>query len=84
VLADLRAEGLVTDHQLVASHTVTMTPGLRPHHRAVAGRGDRRRGQTLAAAGVYSRRPLRRWTYCSIEDNLIETQELAAALGPLL
>jgi hypothetical protein len=40
--------------------------------------------QTLGAAGVYSVGRYGGWTYCSIEDNLIETQELAAALGPLL
>jgi protoporphyrinogen oxidase len=83
ILADLRAEGLVTDHQLVASHTVTMTPAYAHiTQRSIAAVTDARR--TLAAAGVYSVGRYGGWTYCSIEDNLIETRALAADLGPLL
>ena len=83
ILADLRAEGLVTDHRLVASHTVTMTPAYAHiTQRSIAAVTDARR--TLAAAGVYSVGRYGGWTYCSIEDNLIETRALAADLGPLL
>lgn len=83
VLADLRAEGLVTDHRLVASHTVTMSPAYA-HITARSQAAVAAARQTLGAAGVYSVGRYGGWTYCSIEDNLIETQELAAALGPLL
>jgi protoporphyrinogen oxidase len=83
VLADLRAEGIVTDHQLVASHTVTMTPAYAHiTQRSIAAVASARK--TLEAAGVYSVGRYGGWTYCSIEDNLLETQALAAALGPLL
>ncbi len=83
ILEDLRAEGLVTDHQLVASHTVNMTPAYAHiTQRSIAAVADARR--TLAAAGVYSVGRYGGWTYCSIEDNLIETRALAADLGPLL
>jgi hypothetical protein len=50
--------------------------------RSIAAVATARR--TLEAAGVYSVGRYGGWTYCSIEDNLIETQALAAALGPLL
>ena len=83
ILEDLRAEGVVTDHQLVASHTVTMTPAYAHiTQRSIAAVADARR--TLGAAGVYSVGRYGGWTYCSIEDNLIETRALAADLGPLL
>ena len=38
--------------------------------------------RTLEAAGVYSVGRYGGWTYCSIEDNLVETRSLAAALAP--
>lgn len=83
VLDDLRAEGIVGDHQLAASHTVTMTPAYAHiTQRSIAAVARARR--TLEAAGVYSVGRYGGWTYCSIEDNLLETQALAAALGPLL
>ncbi|MEZ4402264.1 MAG: NAD(P)-binding protein [Kofleriaceae bacterium] len=83
ILDDLRAEGVVTDHQLVASHTVTMAPAYAHiTQRSIAAVADARR--TLEAAGVYSVGRYGGWTYCSIEDNLLETRALAAALGPLL
>lgn len=79
VLADLRAEAIVTDQQLVASHTVTMQPAyvhIRPGTEAlVAGlRAD------LAAQGIFSAGRYGRWTYCSIEDNLVEAKTLASEL----
>jgi hypothetical protein len=36
----------------------------------------------LALAGVHSVGRYGGWTYCSIEDNLLETRALAAALAP--
>ena len=49
VLDDLRAEGIVGDHQLVASHTVTMTPAYAHiTQRSIAAVASARR--TLEAA----------------------------------
>lgn len=83
ILADLRAEGIVTDHRLVSSHSVVLDPAyVHITQRSIAEVARVRR--TLEAAGVYSVGRYGGWTYCSIEDNLIETRALAAALGPLL
>lgn len=83
VLADLRAEGIVTDHALVSSHSVVLDPAyVHITQRSIAEVARVRR--TLEAAGVYTVGRYGGWTYCSIEDNLIETRDLARALGPLL
>jgi hypothetical protein len=79
VLADLAAEGIVTDHQLVASHHVVLDPAYCHITRASLAETARLREQ-LTAANVHSVGRYGGWTYCSIEDNMIETRTLAAAL----
>ncbi|HEY5946128.1 MAG TPA: FAD-dependent oxidoreductase, partial [Kofleriaceae bacterium] len=79
VLADLRREGIVTDHLLVAEHHVALDPAYVHITRASLAEAARLRDQ-LASKGVYSVGRYGAWTYCSIEDNLIETRELAARL----
>jgi protoporphyrinogen oxidase len=83
VLADLAKEGIVHGHQLVAEHSVVLDPAYVHITRASMAETARVR-RTLEAAGVYSVGRYGGWTYCSIEDNLVETRELARALGPLL
>ncbi len=76
VLDDLRAEGIVTDHQLVAHHSVVMDPAyVHITHRSIA--EVRRLSRVLATAGVWSIGRYGGWTYCSIEDNLVEARALA-------
>jgi protoporphyrinogen oxidase len=77
VLEDLRREGLVTDHRLVAEHSVVMDPayvhitqGSLAEHRRLAAR--------LAERGVHSIGRYGGWTYCSIEDNIVEARALVA------
>lgn len=83
VLDDLRAEGIVRDHALVSSHSVVLDPAyVHITQRSIAEVARARR--TLEAAGVYTVGRYGGWTYCAIEDNLIETRALAQALGPLL
>jgi hypothetical protein len=79
VLADLKAEGIVTDHQLVAEHHVALDPAY-VHITQASLAETRRLRDLLASKGVYSVGRYGGWTYCSIEDNLIETRELAARL----
>ncbi len=79
VLEDLRKEGLITDHQLVAEHSVVMDPA----YVHITGRSideTARLKSQLAAADVYSIGRYGSWTYCSIEDNIIEAQSLVAAV----
>ena len=80
VLADLRREGIVTDHRLVAEHHVALDPAYVHITRASLAETKRLR-DALAAHRVYSVGRYGAWTYCSIEDNLIETRELAGELS---
>lgn len=79
VLADLRRAGVVTDQQLVAHHHVVMDPAY-VHITRGSIEDVRDRKRALAADGVHSIGRYGSWTYCSIEDNVIEARELAARL----
>jgi protoporphyrinogen oxidase len=80
VLQDLRAVGVVSDHQLVAEHSVVMDPAYVHITERSNAEVARLRAQ-LANLGVYSLGRYGRWTYSSIEDNIVETRELARELG---
>ncbi len=79
VLHDLRRERIVTDHELVAHHHVVLDPAYAHITRASIAETARLRAE-LAAQDVYSVGRYGGWTYCSIEDNLIETRALARLL----
>ena len=80
VLADLKRAGVITDHRLVAEHSVVMDPAyvhitqrsLTEHARIAA---------ELRLRGVYPVGRYGGWTYCSIEDNIVEARELVAGLA---
>ncbi len=77
VLRDLRAEGVITDHKLVSSHSVVMDPAyVHITQKSIA--ETARLGRILNAHGVYSIGRYGGWTYCSIEDNIVEAQRLVA------
>ena len=79
VIEDLRAEGVTTDHKLVAHHSVVMDPAyVHITRRSMAEHARLQR--TLHANGVYSIGRYGGWTYCSIEDNIVEARALAADL----
>jgi protoporphyrinogen oxidase len=83
VLADLSREGIVRDQQLVASHSVVMDPAyVHITKRSLA--EVARVTPILNAGGVHSVGRYGGWTYCSIEDNIVETQKLASVLGHVL
>jgi hypothetical protein len=77
VLADLRAEGVITDHSLVASHTIVMDPAY-VHITRKSIDEHARLSRVLRAHGVYPIGRYGGWTYCSIEDNMVEARALAA------
>ena len=79
VLADLEREGIIAGHQLVAEHHVALDPAYVHITKGSLAETARLRA-LLAAKGVYSVGRYGGWTYCSIEDNLLETRALAAAL----
>lgn len=80
VLADLARAGIVTDHKLVAEHHVVLDPAY-VHITKASLAETRRLRDYFAAHDIYSVGRYGAWTYCSIEDNLIETRELAQRLA---
>jgi protoporphyrinogen oxidase len=80
VLADLRREAIITDHRLIAHHHVILDPAYV--HITQASLAETARLKTLLAGhGIHSVGRYGGWTYCSIEDNLIETRALAQRLA---
>lgn len=76
VLRELKATGIVAGHQLVASHHVVLDPAYvhiteRSNRDVVVQRAK------LAALGVHTLGRYGTWTYCSIEDNIVEARKLA-------
>jgi protoporphyrinogen oxidase len=80
VLADLAREKIVDGHRLVAHHHVVLDPAYVHITRASLAEAARLRA-LLAAREVHSVGRYGGWTYCSIEDNMIETRELAQRLA---
>jgi protoporphyrinogen oxidase len=79
VLADLAREKIVDGHQLVAHHHVVLDPAYVHITKASLAETQRLR-DGLALAGIHSVGRYGGWTYCSIEDNLLETQALAKTI----
>jgi protoporphyrinogen oxidase len=77
VLADLEKEGVTRGHALVAHHSVVMDPAYVHITRASMAE-HARLTRILRANGVYSIGRYGGWTYCSIEDNIVEARALAA------
>lgn len=77
VLADLKRVGVITDHRLVAEHSVVMDPAY-VHITQRSSREHARITADLRAHGVHSIGRYGAWTYCSIEDNIVEARELVA------
>jgi protoporphyrinogen oxidase len=75
VLADLKREGIVTDQHLVAEHSVVLDPAyVHITRRSLA--EHKRVAALLEQHGVWSLGRYGRWTYCAIEDNIVEAREL--------
>jgi len=82
VLADLEKAGVIDGHQLVADHTITLDPAYVHITKDSNALVDEMK-QALAARGVFSIGRYGSWTYCSIEDNMIEARDLAYTLNRL-
>jgi protoporphyrinogen oxidase len=79
VLEDLARAGIVTDHALLSSHSVVLDPAYVHITKASLADVARKKAE-LAAHGVHSIGRYGAWTYCSIEDNIVEARALAATL----
>jgi len=79
VLQDLKTAGIVDQHQLVAWHSVVLDPAYV--HITKGSQIDlAQRKEQLRSAGVHSIGRYGSWTYCSIEDNIVEARALADSL----
>jgi protoporphyrinogen oxidase len=78
VLEDLRKQGLVTSQKLVASHSVVMDPAY-VHITKASMAEHQRLAAKLGEHGVRSIGRYGGWTYCSIEDNIVEARLIAGA-----
>ena len=76
VLADLVSTGIVNGQQLVVSHHVVLDPAYVHITEASAADVIEQR-QVLATLAVYTIGRYGSWTYCSIEDNIVEARRLA-------
>jgi protoporphyrinogen oxidase len=78
-LADLKRVGVVKDHELVSYHSVVLDPAY-VHITQASIRDHARLSSELTQKGVHSIGRYGGWTYCSIEDNILEAQALAEKL----
>ncbi len=80
VLSDLRAAGVIDEHELVSTHHILLDPAY-VHIKQTSIADVSARKAALAERGVHSIGRYGSWTYCSIEDNIVEARALAERLG---
>lgn len=80
VLADLETAGVIQGHQLVSEHNIVLDPAYVHITQQSTAQVQQARA-ALAEHGVYSIGRYGAWTYCSIEDNMIEARTLARELS---
>lgn len=76
ILADLKRAGVIDEHQVAAEHHVILDPA----YVHITGDSTRYLNETreaLSTRGIHSIGRYGAWTYCSIEDNMIEARALA-------
>lgn len=80
VLEDLAKAGITEGCKLVSGHNVVMDPAYV--HISKASQADvAAKKEELARHDVYSIGRYGSWTYCSIEDGMVEARDLAVKLG---
>jgi protoporphyrinogen oxidase len=78
VLADLKRERVVTTQRLVAEHSVVLDPAY-VHITKASIAEHRRLSGLMRAHGVWSIGRYGAWTYCAIEDNILEARALVTS-----
>jgi len=81
-LADLERASVITEHRLVAEHHVVLDPAY-VHITKESLRDVAEHKSLLATRGIYSAGRYGSWTYCSIEDNIVEARALADRFNSL-
>jgi protoporphyrinogen oxidase len=80
VLSDLEREGVVSSQRVVAEHSVVLDPA----YVHITGRSlaeHKRLAARLREHGVWSIGRYGGWTYCAIEDNIVEARALVASFA---
>jgi protoporphyrinogen oxidase len=80
VLRDLEREGVVTGQKLVSHHAVLLDPAYVHVTKGSNAERDRLAAR-LRERGVWSMGRYGGWTYCSIEDNIVEARATVERLG---
>lgn len=80
VLTDLQTCGVLGNQTLIASHDVLLDPAYVHITKSSVAEAAIRR-ELLAAQDVHSIGRYGAWTYCSIEDNIVEARALAERLA---
>jgi protoporphyrinogen oxidase len=80
VLQGLKKAGVITTQKLIAEHSVLMNPAY-VHITQESMKSVARIQKELSAQGVHSIGRYGGWTYCSIEDNIVEARQLTKQLG---
>jgi len=80
VLSDLAATGVITDHRLIGYAHVVLNPGY-VHISRAANAFAAETCARLEEQGVFPLGRYARWTYCSIEDNIVMAHRLARSWG---
>jgi protoporphyrinogen oxidase len=75
-LADLKEAGVTDEHQLVSHHRVLLDPAY-VHITQESNTATEELRELFKARGVYSVGRYGGWTYCAIEDNIVEARTLA-------
>lgn len=80
VLTDLAREGVITGQRLVAEHWVVLDPAyVHVTQRSLA--EHKRLTAQLCKRGIWSLGRYGGWTYCAIEDNIVEARTLVDGFG---
>lgn len=79
VLKDLAEAGVITTQRLVSWHSVNLSPAY-VHIDALSQAYVAKTRAELAISGVHSVGRYGGWTYCSMEDNIVEARALAGSL----
>ena len=75
-LENLKKVGIITDHELIANNTLIINPGY-VHITSESIRTVKKIKQILCKNNAYTIGRYGGWTYCSIEDCMIEAMNLA-------
>ncbi len=79
VLAGLKEAEITTDHRLISSHHITLDPAYVHITQASIEQVTTVR-KALSSQGVYSMGRYGGWTYCAIEDNILEAKSVVESL----